>query len=234
MKESYHKWYSPSLSRDIEMLTFGHAGYPVIVFPTTMGRYYECKDFLLIESARWFLEQGLVQIYCPDSINELSWYNKSIHPADRVRNHIWYDKFVKEELVDAICHEKGMSKVALAGPSFGGYLAANFAFKHPEKVSHLFSMSGSFDIKSFLDGYYDDNVYYNNPVDYLPGNNHPDLWNMKIVLGVGEWDICLEANQRLADIFNQKNIPYWFDLKKWAVHDWPIWRDMFPHYLSTL
>lgn len=234
LKEEYHKWYSPTLSKDIEMLVFGHSGIPVILFPTTSGRFYECKDFGLIESASWFLDQGMVQIYCPDSVNELSWYNKGIHPADRVKNHIWYDKFVEEELVNAICHEKGIGKVVMAGPSFGGYQAANFAFKHPDKVSHMFSMSGSFDIKSFMDGYYDDNVYFNNPVDYLTGDNNPNLWNMKIVLGVGEWDICLEANQQLAEVLNQKNIPYWFDLRKWAEHDWPIWRDMFPHYLSTL
>ena len=216
------------------MLVFGHAGHPVILFPTTMGRYYEAKDFMLIESARWFLEQGLVQIYCPDSINELSWYNKGIHPAERVKNHIWYDTFIMDELVNAICHERGISKVVVAGASFGGYHAANFAFRHPDRVSHMFSMSGSFDIKSFMDGYYDDNVYFNNPVDYLPGDNNSELWKLRIVLGVGEWDICLEANQRLADILNEKHIPYWFDFRRWAKHDWPIWRDMFPHYLSTL
>ena len=234
MKEEYHKWYSPTLSKDIEMLVFGHAGYPVILFPTTSGRYYECKDFKLIDSVKWFLDEGLVQIFCPDSINELSWYNKNIHPAERVKNHIWYDKFILDEIVNPICHEKGIAKVAVAGPSFGGYQAANFAFKHPERVSHMFSMSGAFDIKSFMDGYYDDNVFFNNPMDFLPGSNHPDLWNMKIVLGVGEWDICLESNQKLAKILSDKNIPFWYDERKWAEHDWPIWRQMFPHYLSKL
>ena len=234
MKEEYHRWYSPILSKDIEMLTFGHAGYPVILFPTTMGKYYECRDFKLIESAKWFLEEGLVQIYCPDSINEYSWYNKSIHPADKVRNHMLYDQFIMEEVVNKICHDKKIDKVAVAGPSFGGYLAANLAFKYPHKISHLFSMSGSFDISSFLDGYHDNNVYFNNPVEYLPGNNDPNLWQLKIVLGAGEWDICLDANHKMAKILNDKNIPHWFDLRKWAEHDWPIWREMFPHYLSTL
>ena len=234
MKEEYLKWYSPTLSKDIEMLVYGHAGYPVIVFPTTKGRYYESKDFKLIESARWFLEQGLVKIYCPDSVDALSWYNKGIHPADRVKNHIWYDKFILEEILNPISYHHGFHRVCVAGASFGGFHALNFAFRHPERVSHLFSMSGAFEVKSFMDGYYDENVYFNNPVDYMPNNNHPDLWNMNIVLGVGEWDICLEANQRMADILNRKNIPYWFDCRRWAKHDWPIWRDMFPHYLSTL
>ena len=124
--------------------------------------------------------------------------------------------------------------MAVAGPSFGGYHAANFAFKHPERVSHMFSMSGAFDIKDFVDGYYDDNVFFNNPVDFLPGANHPDLWNMKIVLGVGEWDICLDANKKMASILTEKNIPFWYDERKWAEHDWPIWRQMFPHYLSKI
>lgn len=216
------------------MLVFGHTGYPIIVFPTTKGRYYESKDFQLIESARWFIEQGLVKIYCPDSIDAFSWYNKAIHPADRVKNHLWYDKFVKEEIVEAIRHHHGFKKVGVAGASFGGFHALNFAFRHPECVSHLFSMSGAFDVSSFMDGYYDDNVYFTNPVDYMPNNHHPDLWQMNIVLGVGEWDICLDANRRMADILNHKGINYWFDFRRWAKHDWPIWRAMFPHYLSTL
>jgi len=234
VKEEHFKWYSPTLSKDIEMLVFGHTGYPVILFPTTMGKHNECKDMKLVESARWYMEQGLIQIYCPDSINELSWYNKQIHPADRAKNHTWYDEFIMNELVNKILHEKGLPKLAVAGPSFGGYQAANFAFRHPEKVSHMFSMSGSFDIKSFVGDYYDDNVYFNNPVDYLPSANHPDLWKMDIVLGTSDWDICLEANKRLAGILTQKNIPFWYDERKWAKHDWPIWREMFPHYLSKI
>lgn len=234
MKEEYFKWYSPTLSKDIEMLVFGHAGYPVIVFPSTMGRYHESKDFKLIDSAKWFIDQGMIQIYCPDSIDKDSWYNKEIHPADRVKNHIWYDKFIMDEIVSSIQKEKGIAKVCVAGASFGGFHAANFAFKHPEVVSHMFSMSGAFSVDSFLDGHHDENVYFNNPVDYLPDNNHPDLWQMKIVLGVGEWDICLEANKTMHEILEKKGIEHWYDVRKWAEHDWPLWRDMFPNYLSLI
>lgn len=60
--EHLHRWYSPNLNRDIEVLAFGHQGYPVILFPTSMGRYYENKDFKLIESVNWFLDNGLVKI----------------------------------------------------------------------------------------------------------------------------------------------------------------------------
>jgi esterase/lipase superfamily enzyme len=228
------KWHSPAIGKEMEMLVYGHGGYPVIVFPTTMGRYHESTDFGMIEAAKWFVDNGKVKIYCVDSIDKHSWYNKDVHPSERVKNHLWYDKYILEEVIDPIRKEHGFEKVALAGPSFGGFQALNFAFRHPERVSHLFSMSGAFDVKSFLDGYYDENVYFNNPTDYMPSNDNPELWKMDIVLGVGEWDICLEANQKMAEILQQKNINHWFDLRKWAKHDWPLWVDMFPHYLSRL
>lgn len=234
MHEEYFKWYSPSLSKDIEMLVYGHRGYPVIIFPTTMGRYYESKDFHLIDSVRWFLDEGLVQIYCPDSVDAHSWYNKSIHPADKVKNHMWYDQMVREEIVEKIRWNTGTGKVAVSGASFGGYHAINFAFRHPHLVSHCFSMSGAFNIKSFLYGYYDDNVYFNNPVDYLPGMTNDELHRMKIILGTSDWDICKDDNFHMSHLLNQKGIDHWLDCRPERKHDWPTWREMFPHYLSLI
>ncbi len=33
-----------------------------------------------------------------------------------------------------------------------------------------------------LDGYYNEDAYFNNPVDLLPNDSNPELWQMKIVL----------------------------------------------------
>ncbi len=146
--EHLHRWYSPALSRNIEVLAFGHRGYPIILFPTSMGRFYENKDFKLIESVSWFLDEGLVKIYCPDGIDSWSWYNKSIAPADRVKNHIWYDQMLVTELVPLAQRETGVGRVATAGCSFGGcHLLPIFAFKHPEVVKYVFTMGAAFDIK---------------------------------------------------------------------------------------
>ncbi|PYF75536.1 esterase family protein [Pedobacter nutrimenti] len=234
MQEDYIKWYSPNLSAEFEMLTFGHSGLPLLLFPTSKGRYYENKDFKLIESISYFIESGRVKVYCPDGIDALSWYNTSVHPADRVKNHIWYDKMLLEEVVPQAKQETGCSKVITAGCSFGGYHAANFAFRHPWTVSHLFSMSGAFDIRGQLDGFYNDDVYFNNPVDFLPNDHNPELWNLKIVLGSADRDICRADNERLSGILNQKQIRHWLDIRPNAEHDWVIWRQMFPEYLSQL
>lgn len=234
MNENYYKWYSTNLNRDIEMLVFGHAGYPVVLFPTSMGSFYENKDMGLIESVRWYLEQGLIQIYCVDSIDKYSFYNKNIHPEHRIENHDWYDKMICYEIVKKIRHNTSIGKVVMAGCSFGGYHAANFAFRHPGYVSHLFSMSGIFNIKSYLDGFHNDTVFYHSPEDYLQGLNDTELWNMDIVFGTSNWDICLDANLKMSKILSDKKIEHWLDIREDKFHDWPLWKEMFPHYLSKV
>ena len=115
----------------MQMLEFGDRGFPVVLFPTSMGRYHENKDFGLIESVSWYIKEGLIRIYCPDSVDHLSWYNRSVHPGQRVQNHIWYDEMLVKELFPHIQQASGVDRIALAGCSFGGYHAANAGFKHP-------------------------------------------------------------------------------------------------------
>ncbi|MFI5155538.1 MAG: alpha/beta hydrolase-fold protein, partial [Chitinophagales bacterium] len=141
--EGYYQWHSPAIGRSFEMLVFGHAGQPVILFPTSKGSYYENKDRGMIESAGWFLENGKVRIYCPDSIDALSWYNKSIPPNARAYNQEKYDRMISTELVPWAQHETGFERMAFAGCSFGGYHAVNTAFRHPNLASYCFSMSGA-------------------------------------------------------------------------------------------
>jgi esterase/lipase superfamily enzyme len=234
LKEEHIKWFSPTLGGETEMLVFGHAGVPVIIFPTSMGSYHQNKDFLLIDAVAWFVENGLIKIYCPDSVDKHSFYNDTIHPSERIRNHVIYDRFILDEVVSRASEETGHHKVTVAGCSFGGYHAINFAFRHPSRVSNAFSMGGAFDITNHLDGYYDENVYYNNPVDYLGNLNDDNLWKMGIILGVGEQDFCLPQNNRLADIMRQKGMPFWLDVRPNAVHDWPVWREMLPTYFGRM
>jgi esterase/lipase superfamily enzyme len=238
LKEEYYKWYTQYLSREFELLVFGHAGYPVIAFPTSQARYYELKDFGLIGSASHLIESGQVKIYCPDGIDSYSWYNYSIHPADRVKTHNGYENVILNDVIEYARQDSGYNKVALAGASFGAYHAANIAFRFPDKVGYLICMGGAYDIKQFIMGYYDDNCYFNNPPDYLPNLN--DEWylgrirKMGIVLGTGDQDMCLQDNINLSNILNSKGIHHWLDIRHGAGHDWPWWRQMFPDYLSQI
>lgn len=234
MQEQQVRWYSPNLGRDFDMLIFGTQGIPFILFPTSMGRHYQNKDFKLIDSVAHHVDAGKIKIYCPDGVDEESWYNSQIHPADRVRRHQQYEKMLLEEVIPTLQRESPTGRIGVGGCSFGGYHAANFAFRHPELVSYMFSMGGAFDIKSRVKGFYSDDVYYNNPPDFLPALQHPDLNRMGIVLGTSEHDICRDANYQLSEILQQKGIAHWLDDRPNANHDWPIWRKMLPDYMDRL
>ncbi len=234
MKEDYYKWFSPHLQREVQMLSFGHAGYPVVVFPSSKGSFHETRDMGLINAAKWYIDEGLIQIFCPESNDAQSFYNKSIHPHQRIQNHVAYDKMICHEVVERIRLSTPVAKVVMAGCSFGGYHAANFAFRHPGYVSHMFSMSGAFDIRSFMDGYNHDDIYFNSPLEFIPNLQDQEIWNMDIVLGTSNWDICYEANLKLHDTLTKKGLNHWLDVRPDRNHDWPVWLEMFPHYLSRI
>lgn len=238
MKERYIKWYTRHLSRDFEMLVYGHAGFPIIVFPTSKGRYFQNKDFGLVGSVAHLVDSGRVKLYCPDGIDDMSWYNYGIRPADRVKTHMAYENVIVKDVVEFAMQETGYRTLGTAGASFGGYHAANLAFRHPDKISYMISMGGSFDIKQFIMGYYDDNCYYNNPPDYLEGLNDPwyldRIKSMGIILGTGEHDMCLAENVRLSNILSAKGIHNRLDVRHGAGHDWPVWNEVFPVYVSQI
>jgi esterase/lipase superfamily enzyme len=235
MNREYHKAYSQELHRDMEALVFGHAGTPVIVFPTSMGKFFEYEDRGMIGVLAPKIERGELQVFCPDGIDTESWYNKGVHPRVRVLRHLQYERYILHELLPFVRWKNQAWQLGVTGCSFGGYHCINFALKHPDVVTHCVSMSGAFDIHQFLDGYYDNDCYFNNPPDFVP--NLTDDWflsryrQMKIVLGSADWDICLDANIKFSGALNGKAIPHWLDV--WndnSKHDWPLWLRMAGKY----
>lgn len=236
MQEFYHKWHTQYLSRDFEMLVFGNSGYPVVLFPTLKGRYFENKDNGLIDSASGLLNSGKIRIYCPDGIDEQSWCNYSISPADRIKTHLAYERVILNDVIEFAKFESGSKTVAVAGCGFGGYHALNIAFKYPDKIKSLICMSGLYGIKDHIFGYSNDNSYFNSPLDYMP--NLTDEWyldrikKMRIILGVGENDFAIEENAQMSSILASKNIEHKFDVRIQATHSWNLWKEIFPEYLS--
>jgi esterase/lipase superfamily enzyme len=235
MNREYKKQYSHELGRDMESLVFGHAGQPILVFPTSMGRFYEYEDAGMTRVLEQQLDGGKIQIFCVDAVDSESLYNKNVHPGARIWRHVQYEKYLLNEFLPFLKWKNWAAQMVVTGCSFGGYHALNFSLRHPEMVSTCVPMSGSYDIKSFLDGYYDDNCYFNNPTDYLP--NLSDEWlldrirRMRIILGTADWDICLDANVKMSAILHAKGIPHWLDIYgDNSKHDWPLWQRMAAKY----
>lgn len=238
MQEEHVRWSSPHLGgRDFEMLTFGASGRPVVLFPASLGRYDQGRERGLIAAAAPRIEAGEIKVYCPDGLDAEHWYNGAVPPAERVRNYLAFQRLILDEVVERAVAETGVEKVALAGCGFGAYHALNLALRCPSQVAYLLCLSGAFDIRPFLRGYYDDECYFNNPIDYLPGLEGPYLEHLRrmgIVLGAGERDLCRDATQNLSLILSEKGIGHWFDLWPDADHDWSSWRAALPSYLSLI
>ena len=66
------------------------------------------------------------------------------------------------------------------GASLGAYHAANTLLKHPDVFKRCFALSGCTTSERFMDGVYDDNFYFNNPVDYVASlSNGDDLHQLR-------------------------------------------------------
>jgi esterase/lipase superfamily enzyme len=220
------------------MLVFGESGYPVVLFPTSRSRYFQYKDFSFIANCAEAIESGKIKIYCPDGIDADSWYNNAIHPADRVKTHNGYEKVILNEVIPFAQYETGHKQTAVGGCSFGGFHAANFAFRNPKIVSYLFCMGGAYNIKRFIHGYYDDNCYYNNPPDYLPNLRDEKyltaIRKMGIALGTGPQDFCMPENVTLSHDLRNLGVEHWLDVRASAGHDWHWWKEMFLDYINLI
>ena len=132
-----------------------------------MGRFFEYEDNKMIAALADRLEYGQLQIYCVDSVDSESWYNKQAHPYWRVQRHIQYENYILNDVLPLMWNRNWNPRTIVTGCSFGAYHALNFAMRHPDKVTECVTMGGSFDIKRFLNGWYSEDVYFNNPPDYL-------------------------------------------------------------------
>src|SRR5438552_1595692 len=202
MRRDYHNWYSPRLDRHMELLSFGEGGSPLLVFPIERGRFFDYENNGMIQAVSQKIEAGQLQVFCVDSVDAESWSNRSIHPHERLGRHLAYESYVLYEVVPLIKKLSGAQQMGVTGCVLGAYQAFNFAMKHPDVTSSCVAMSGCFDMRPFMDGYYDNELYFNNPVDYIP--NISDPWfleryqRMKLVLAAGDHDICLGENFRMA------------------------------------
>ena len=229
MERTYEKWFSPALDRTMELLRFGHAGYPVIAFPTSMGRFFQYEDTGLVRRLEEKIERGELQMVCVDSVDAESWYNDAIAPVERGRRHERYDAYIRSEIVPYAQQRGARQDVGMFGCSFGAYHAANFAGRHPDVVTKAVCFSGVYDVGRFTDGYWDETDYFNSPAAYIA--NMDAEWVQRLrgidwVIATGEYDALAPDSRNFDAILARKGIPHHTEI--WPGvngHDWEFWND---------
>jgi esterase/lipase superfamily enzyme len=236
MRREYRTWYSGALGREMEMLVFGHAGLACLVLPTSCGRFYEFEQFGMVSAVAQRLEHGHLQLFCVDSVDAESWYNREVPPRWRVARHVQYEEYLMREVLPFIRQENASALLVTAGCSLGGYHAANLTLRHPDIFTGFLSMGGIFDPTRFLSGYHDADCYFHTPTQYLVNLSDPWYYDRyhrgAYVLATGVDDICLAANRGMSELLSVKGIPH--RLEVWgdgSRHDWLCWQRMLETYI---
>ncbi len=240
MHREIHKWWSPSLRKDMEIVVYGHYGPALLMFPTAAADYLEYERFQVIDTLAGFINAGRVKVFSINSINNESWLNNNMLPEHKAIRHQQYNPYITEEVVPFIHnHCRGLVPIITTGASLGAFHALNTFFRRPDIFSGTIALSGSYDLKDYSKGYYDDNVYFNSPLDYLKNLTDEGLLsqmrnNKKIIIATGQGSYeDPQASRALSEILHSKGIPHWLDLWGYDMpHDWPTWRKMFPYFIS--
>ena len=234
-------WYSHNLMMEMPLVAYGHAGYPLLMFPTAAADYLEYERFHLVNSIRPLIEAGRVRAYSINSVNRYALLNEKAPPPMKAELLARYDRYVVDEVLPLIRQDTGGLAPITTGASLGATLSANAYFRHPDLCRGVVAMSGSYDIRAYFDGFHNDNVYFNNPVSYL-SNLNDDYYlpllrradAIVIVTGQGAWE-APERSRELSNILRAKGVPHQLDIWGHDVdHDWPWWRKMLPYWLEKL
>lgn len=249
MKEQHNRHYSRHLQREMEMSIYGHAGKPCLVFPPQDGKHGDWKAFGMIDAMADYINDGRIQVFCCDSIDEETWSNQYGDPRQRIERQEAYFNYICEELVDWILDineaDCGLraGKLMTTGASMGGYYAVNCMMRRPDLFDKVLSLSGLFQSDYFFHDYHDDLTYANSPLNFLQNMplDHPyiRMYNeSEIILccGQGAWEEqMIDHMHRMQDVFARKGIEAWIDFWGYDVnHDWPWWRRQIVYFLQFL
>lgn len=241
MRREITSWYSPSLNREMPVVSYGHYGFAVLLIPTAAADYLEYERFGLIHTLEPMINAGKFRVFSIESMNKESWLNYQMEPAHRAIRHNQFNEYVFNEVIPFIRNSASSETfIYTCGASFGALHAMNLFLKRPDILNGAISMSGVYDLTEYTRGYWDDQVYYNSPIHYIP--NLGDSFfidkikashHIHLYTGSGEYEDP-EASRRFSSVLFNKGI--WCNLDIWGQdvkHDWPAWRSMLPYILGN-
>lgn len=230
MKKKTEKWRSPSLGKDMKMTVYGETGTPILALPTRGALCNQWEKYGMINAVSYQLDNGFNQVYCVNSIDKEGFLNDQAKPEQRIVRHQQYESYLVDEVVPFIKERSPINYLIIAGVDLGGYHAINTALKHPELFGKAVGISGTYNIRGFMDGFYSDDVYYNNPTDYVPNLSKKSLLNkiMEVEFRLVSYDSDERRDSALqmSNILHTKFITHELDI--WGMQDdeWDLWPQM--------
>ena len=241
MKRELTSWYSPSLDKEMPVVVYGDYGFALLLVPTAGADYLEYERFQMIDSLAPYIDSGKIKVFSINSINKESWLNDNMLGEHKGIRHNQYNHYVFDEVIPFIKTNTSFeTPIIISGASLGALHSMNLFLKRPDLINGVIAMSGVYDLHYYTKGFNDDQVYFNSPMDYMPGLT--DAWyldhirisrHIHILSGSGAYEDPGAAG-RFAKVLYDKGINYELDI--WGAdmtHDWPTWRAMLPYYIES-
>lgn len=246
MKIDYYSEWSGNLDRHMEFKSYGHQGKPVLVFPTSRGRFYQYEDFGMIGAVSGFIDSGMIQVWACDGIDGETFLAHGGNAYDRIRQHERYFNYITQELIPFIKHQSiqannGFEHMLMTtGCSLGAYHSANMFFRFPWHFDSLIALSGVYSTEHFFGSFMDQQTYFNSPIHYLANLtdeaylDHYRRSSIVICCGKGTFEDQMIADTlKVKEILASKNVPAWIDIWGEDVnHDWDWWRRQMPYFME--
>lgn len=231
MEKNTKTWRSPSLGKDMELRIYGTSGTPIIGLPTRGATCSQWEKFGMVEGISYQLNNGFNQLFCLSSIDKQSFLNEKITPGQRLIRQQQYESYIVEEVVPFIEDRNSIDFIIIAGMDLGGYHAVATALKYPALFGKAIGMSGIYDIKPFMDDFYNDDVYYSNPTDFVPNMSAQSLLDKvrNVDFRIVSFDTDERKNDavRLSNVLRMKFIEHDLDIWSMDTHDeWELWPQM--------
>jgi esterase/lipase superfamily enzyme len=221
--------------------TYGNFGFALLLIPTAAADYLEYERFQLINALVPYINSGKVKVFSINSVNNESWLNNDMLGAHKAIRHNQFNEYVFNEVIPFIkAHTSSETPIITCGASFGALHSMNLFLKRPDIINGVIAMSGVYNLHEYTKGFSDEQVFYNSPMDYMPGltdnwylENTRNSHHIHILSGSGAYEDP-QAARDFARILYNKGINYELDI--WGqdmTHDWPTWRAMLPYYIES-
>lgn len=242
MQTGYYKEYSRFLKREMEFKVYGQGGQPCLAFACEGGRFYDWEDHGMVGSLAPFLEEGRLQLFCADSLDDESWLGQG-DPRTRAEAQERWFCYLSEELIPralALNAATGghFHNVITLGASLGAGHAAALYLRRPGLVCGMVGLSGSYQTARWFGDYTDDLTLRSNPVQFVrlaAANRTAQPRPLLLCCGQGPYEEPFLADtQGFAAALREGNMPYTLEL--WgqdSAHDWPWWQKQLPIFVQN-
>jgi esterase/lipase superfamily enzyme len=224
----------------MRLLRYGNRGAPLIYAPSSGGDETEFECYGMHVAAAPWIESGSLQVFSIDACGPTGLFAEALAPRERMAAYVRFERQARDELVPFVLSESGASTLAVAGSSYGAFVAANLLLKCPGPVSVACGLGGVYGLWHRLDGHHDDDVYFHTPLEYLPRLEDPAILAAIRATG-GLWlygaatDPWLSSTLQMATVLRDRGLPHRVGI--WAEpagHHERVWSAQLVDFLGRL